>query len=211
MNRRPKSSKKRPPGALNGPQERPGRPQERPKRRQDGPKRRQEHPKSSPRAAQEAKKRSKKGHHLRLGSRGGLREASGSHFGSILEAPGSILEPFSKLFEASWAGKPGEKPEANARNASSSERPAQAAQRSSKGIKRSTPLAILMLALLSPRLLCCSSWSFSLFILAVFAALLAFSVAGNACGSRFERASRSMIARFRSRGHARKQEKCSQL
>ena len=105
LNRGPKPSKKRPPGALNGPQERPGRPQERPKRRQNGPKTRQEHPKSSPRAAREAKKRSKKGHHLRLGSRGGLREASGSHFGSILEAPGSIFRPFSETFRSKLARK----------------------------------------------------------------------------------------------------------
>ena len=61
--------------------------------------------KSTPRAAQDAKKRSKKGHNVRFCSWGGLREAPGSHFGSILEAPGSILAPFSETFRSKLARK----------------------------------------------------------------------------------------------------------
>ena len=62
--------------------------------------------KSTPRAPQEPperrKKRSKKGHHLRLGSRGGLREASGSPPGASGERfwsyLGSILASTSEGF-----------------------------------------------------------------------------------------------------------------
>ena len=74
--------------------------------------------------------------------------------------------------------------------------PGERAQRASKGFTRSPTLAILMLALLSPRLLCCPSWSFALDLLAVLAALLVLSVACKACGSLVSRASRSMIAMF---------------
>ena len=94
------------------------------------------------------------------------------------------------------AGKPREHRTRNSRNAPSSKRPAQAAQRPSKGIQRSTLLAICILALLSPRLLCCSSWPCALVSLVVLASLLVFCVVCNACGSRVERASRSMMARF---------------
>ena len=160
--------------------------------------------KRTPRAPQEPPKRRKKGANKVTIFCGALGVASGRPPGAILarfwSLPGTILEPFSKLFEASWAGKPGEKLEANARNAPSS--PAQAAQRPSKGIERSTPLAILMLALLSPRLLCCSSWPRALVSLVVLAFLLVCCVACNACGSRVERASRSMIARFNRFAHS---------
>ena len=188
-----------------------------------GPKTAPRAARSAPRAAQEAQKRSKKGHHLRLGSRGGLRRPPGAILVRFWSLPGTILELFFKAFRSklgrkarretggkrakrsqlSGAGRaaaehppPGEKPIANARNAPSSKRPAQAAQRPSKGIERSTPLAILMLALLSPRLLCCSSCPCALVSLAVLASLLVFCAACNACGSRVERASRSMLARF---------------
>ena len=88
--RDPQSSKRRPQGGQNAPQERPGRGQERPKRRQDGPRSRQKRPRSTPRAAQEAKKRSKKGYHLRFRSWGG----SG-------RPPGAILKRFRSDFRAS--------------------------------------------------------------------------------------------------------------
>ena len=77
-------------GGQNAPQERPGRGQERPKRRQDGPRSRQKRPRSTPRAAQEAKKRNKKGYHLRFRSWGG----SG-------RPPGAILKRFGSDFRAS--------------------------------------------------------------------------------------------------------------
>ena len=115
----------------------------------------------------------------RLFSRERSFGASGKHFGTI-------FGDFSKQVGT----------EANAPNAPSSKRPAQAAQRPSKGIQRSTLLAICILALLSPRRLCCSSWPRALVSLVVLASLLVFCVACNACGSRVERASRSMIARF---------------
>ena len=92
--RGPKGSKRRPPGGDNAPQERPGRGQERPKRRQDRPRSRQERPTRAPRAAQEAKKRNKKGDHFRLRSPGG----PWSDFGAFLEPPGwhfgAIFERF---------------------------------------------------------------------------------------------------------------------
>ena len=75
--------------------------------------------------------------------------------------------------------------------------PGERAQRASKGCTRPTTLAILMLAMLSPRWLGCASWCFALVLLAIVcASLLVFSVACDACGSRFSRASRSSIARF---------------
>ena len=75
--------------------------------------------------------------------------------------------------------------------------PGERAQRASKGCTRPTTLAILMLAMLSPRWLRCASWCFALVLLAIVcASLLVFSVACDACGSRFSRASRSSIARF---------------
>ena len=75
--------------------------------------------------------------------------------------------------------------------------PGERAQRASKGCTRPTTLAILMLALLSPRWLGCASWCFALVLLAVVcASLLVFSVACDACGSRFSRASRSSLVRF---------------
>ena len=82
------------PGGHNEPQERPRRRQKRPERPQDGAKSRQERAKSATRAAQEAPKRS----FLLFLLLGRLREASGSDFGgilgSILGAPGTILERF---------------------------------------------------------------------------------------------------------------------
>ena len=57
---------------------------------QDGPRSRQKRPRSTPRAAQEAKKRSKKGYHLRFRSWGG----SG-------RPPGAILKRFRSDFRAS--------------------------------------------------------------------------------------------------------------
>jgi len=199
------------------------RPRMPPKRPQDGPKRRQERPKSRPRAGQETNKNDEKRSPSSVGLSGWPPEASGSHFGSILEPPGdhfgAIFQGFSKQAgpespARNWrqtretlpalrrrprsgrAPPPGEKPIANARNAPSSKRPAQAAQRPRKGIKRSSLLAILMLALLPPRLLYCSSWPCALVCLAVLASPFVLSVACNACGSRVERASRSTIARF---------------
>ena len=79
--------------------------------------------------------------------------------------------------------------------------PGERAQRASKGCTRPTTLAILMLAMLSPRWLGCASWCFALVLLAVVcASLLVFSVACDACGSRFSRASRSSLVRFPSGG-----------
>ena len=75
--------------------------------------------------------------------------------------------------------------------------PGERAQRASKGCTRPTTLAILMLAMLSPRWLRCASWCFALVLLAIVcASLLVFSVACDACGSRFSRASRSSLVRF---------------
>ena len=165
---------------------RPRRPQERPKRAQDGPKSRQERPKSRPRGANKEQKRSPSSVGLSGWPPGGLREPFWLDFGGSGEHFQTIFGDVSKQVGT----------EASARNAPSSKRPAQAAQRPSKGIERSTPLAILMLALLSPRLLCCSSWPCALVSLVVLASLLVFCVVCNACGSRVERASRSMIARF---------------
>ena len=61
--------------------------------------------------------------------------------------------------------------------------PGERAQRASKGCTRPTTLAILMLAMLSPRWLRGASWCFALVLLAVLcASLLVFSVAVEACG-----------------------------
>ena len=72
-----------------------------------------------------------------------------------------------------------------------------------QGLTRSTTLAILMLALLSPRWLRCASWCFALVLLAVLcASLLVLSVACEACGSRFSRAPRSSLVRFHRFAHS---------
>ena len=92
--RYPKGSKRRPPGGENAPQERPGSAQERPKRRQDRPRSRQERPRRAPRAAQETKKRNKKGDHFRLRSSGGPGSPLGAtleRFWSDLGAPGGAF------------------------------------------------------------------------------------------------------------------------
>ena len=69
-----------------------------------GPKTAPEAARSAPRAAQEAPQRSKEGLPYRLGSWGGLREASGANFGASLGPPGNIFEPslerFSSQFQA---------------------------------------------------------------------------------------------------------------
>ena len=89
----PQSSKRRPPGGQNDPQERPGAPQEAPRRPQETPGAPQERPKSRPRGD---KKGSKRG----FRSRG----ASGSHFEAIWERfwrlRGGILEPFWVAFSS---------------------------------------------------------------------------------------------------------------
>ena len=90
--KRPRSSKRRPPGGQNDPQERPKTRQERPKRPQDGPRRRKERARSAPRAGQEAQKRSKKGHCFRVRS----RWPPGGHFGVIFGPSGGS---FSSLRE----------------------------------------------------------------------------------------------------------------
>ena len=109
---------------------------------------------------------------------------------------GAAPRMFSKAF-------PGIEPESLRKttrkltNRSQLQTPGSRAQRASKGLPRSTTLAILMLALLSPRWLGCASWCFALVLLAIVcASLLVFSVACDACGSRFSRASRSSIARL---------------
>ena len=61
--------------------------------------------------------------------------------------------------------------------------PGERAQRASKGCTRPTTLAILMLAMLSPRWLRGASWCFALVLLAVLcASLLVCPVAVEACG-----------------------------
>ena len=104
---------------------------------------------------------------------------------------------------ACFLSLPRDQPESSGKNARGThetlqlQTPGERAQRASKGCTRPTTRAILMLALLSPRWLGCASWCFALFLLAVVcASLLVFSVACDACGSRFSRASRSSIARF---------------
>ena len=113
-----------------------------------------------------------------------------------LQTPGERAQHVFSAF-------PGIEPESSGKNAREThetlqlQTPGERAQRASKGCTRPTTLAILMLALLSPRWLGCASWCFALVLLAVVcASLLVFSVACDACGSRFSRASRSSLARF---------------
>jgi hypothetical protein len=124
--RGPKGSKRRPPGGENAPQERPGSAQERPKRRQDRPRSRQERPRRAPRAAQEAKKRNKKGDHFRLRSPGGPGSPLGAtleRFWSVFGASGvAFWSHFRKIFlclkrsvaTARARGVPSEAPAQNA-------------------------------------------------------------------------------------------------
>ena len=105
------------------------------------------------------------------------------------------------MFSQPSPGSSQKAPKTNARETDETlqlQTPGERAQRASKGCTRPTTLAILMLALLSPRWLGCASWCFALVLLAVVcASLLMFSVACDACGSRFSRASRSSLVRFR--------------
>ena len=124
--RGPKGSKRRPPGGENAPQERPGSAQERPKRRQDRPRSRQERPRRAPRAAQETKKRNKKGDHFRLRSPGGPGSPLGAtleRFWSVFGASGvAFWSHFRKIFlclkrsvaTARARGVPSEAPAQNA-------------------------------------------------------------------------------------------------
>ena len=84
---------------------------------------------------------------------------------------------------------PGIEPESSGKNARAThetlqlQTPGERAQRASKGCTRPTTLAILMLAMLSPRWLRGASWCFALVLLAVLcASLLVCSVAVEACG-----------------------------
>ena len=114
----------------------------------------------------------------------------------VRSVPGAAARMFSKPSPGSSRKAPG-KPHEKLTKRSQLQTPGERAQRASKGCTRPTTLAILMLALLSPRWLGCASWCFALVLLAVVcASLLVFSVACDACGSRFSRASRSSIARF---------------
>ena len=104
------------------------------------------------------------------------------------------------MFSQPSPGSSQKAPKTNARETHETfqiQTPGERAQRASKGCTRPTTLAILMLALLSPRWLRCASWCFALVLLAIVcASLLVFSVACDACGSRFSRASRSSLVRF---------------
>ena len=120
---------------------------------------RQERPKSRPRGAKKEQKRSLLSRSVSVASRGPfwsdfrtlrgvIFEPPGGHFGAISAAFSRLRSScFSAALGSPCSGRtqsPGGKPQENTRNAPSSNRPAQAAQRPSKGIKRSTLLAILI-------------------------------------------------------------------
>ena len=170
----------------------------------------------SPRRAKASPRRAK-------GSSGRSRKPPGSDLGRISEAFSSnAMRPrrsqlkspararsararlqagaAARMFSQPSPGSSQKAPEKNARETHETfqlQTPGERAQRASKGCTRPTPLAILMLALLSSCWRGCASWCFALVLLAVVcASLLVCSVACDACGSRFSRASRSSIARF---------------
>ena len=106
--KRPKKLHKEAPGRQQwlpgAPRERPGAAQEGPRQPQEPPGAPQERPKSRPRG----EKKEQKGNQLSILLVGGLRQASGSHFRALLEAPGghfgAIFDRFSSLFWPSSRG-----------------------------------------------------------------------------------------------------------
>ena len=175
--------------------------QEAPQRLPRGPRRPKGSPRRSkmnPRRPQMTPRRGKMSPRRAGESSGRFREASGSDLGRISEAfPSNARRPRRSLLkppararsararlQAGAAARmfsqpsPGSSQKARNRNAREThetfqlQTPGERAQRASKGCTRPTTLAILMLAMLSPRWLRGASWCFALVLLAVLCASL---------------------------------------